>query len=130
MIFGTLNVVDPSHAQYVDQINAKSTAYVVLDTAVQSHNKYHVGAVHVAHISIAHAGFAPKSQPTILFLQSVIDVIVVPPETTTASRVYSEFHANVDVCIAHAELIMIYVVTLAPTVRVPPAYCHSVPHTR
>jgi len=71
-----------------------------------------------------------NTPPTTLFLQSVIDVIVEAPDTTTARRVYREFHADVDVCIAHAELIIIYVVTLAPTVRVPPAYCHSVPHTR
>jgi hypothetical protein len=71
-----------------------------------------------------------NTPPTTLFLQSVMDVIVEAPETTTARRVWSEFHALVDVWMAPAVSIMIYVVTLAPTVRVPPAYCHSVPHTR
>jgi hypothetical protein len=130
LTFGTLNVVDQSHTQYVVHINAKSPEYVVLDTAAQSHKRYHVGAVHVDHTSIAPVGFAPKSQPTTLFLQSVIDVIVLAPDTTIASREYCPFHALVDVWITPVEFIIIYVVTLAPTVRVHPAYCHSDHPTR
>lgn len=39
-------------------------------------------------MTITPVGFHPKSPPTTLFLQSVIEVIVEAPETTTARRLY------------------------------------------
>jgi len=104
--FGRLNVVDPSPTPYVVPVTAKSPAYVVLETAVPSHRRYPVGAEFVVHMRTAPVGFPPKSPPTTLFLQSVIDVIVDAHETTTARRVCDPFQAEVEVCITPAEFIM------------------------
>lgn len=73
---------------------------------------------------------APSSHPTASFLHGVTDVTTHPEETMTPSFVYCPFHADVEVCIAPAELIMTYVVAVAPTVTVPPAYCPSTTPTR
>ena len=65
---------------------------------------------------------AQSSHHTTWDRQSVIDVIVDAPETTTASFAFWPFHPLVDVIIAPAEFIIMYVVTLGETVTVPPAY--------
>lgn len=65
---------------------------------------------------------AQSSPPITLFLQSVIEVMTVAFETTTASLAYWPFHPIVEVWIAHAESTMMYVVADAHTVMVPPAY--------
>lgn len=49
---------------------------------------------------------APISPPTTLFLQSVIEVITVAFETTTASLAYCPFHQLVEVWITPAEFTM------------------------
>lgn len=49
---------------------------------------------------------APISPPTTLFLQSVIEVMIVASETTTASLAYCPFHQLVEVWIAPAEFTM------------------------
>lgn len=111
-------------------IRENNTEYVVLDTAVPSQRRYHDGAVTVGHKITAPVGFPQKSHHTALFFHFVIDVTTHAEDTMTPSFAYCTFHADVDVCIAPDESIIIYVVFVAPTVTVPPTYCHSVPHTR
>lgn len=53
---GTLNVVEPSHTPYKVDITENNEEYVVRETAVPSHNKYHVGADAVDHIEILPVG--------------------------------------------------------------------------
>ena len=78
----------------------------------------------------APVGFPPESPPKASFLKRVIEVITPPLETTVASLIFAHRYQDVFDTIVPDPSSMIYVVTLFATVSVPPAYTHSVDHTR